>query len=344
MKRVWHKTKWSNLWRNRNRVYYARTAVEGKDTWKSLQTDLISIAQVKLSKALAQMRSTGFKKAAQLTLGDAAAVFLERRRTMGHKGKLLKPRSLDYRAETIDMVRRTWPAFDGEKAALVTEERVNEWANRARARYSATRFNGMLESLRGIFDVAMETGALPSNPARLILRARVQGEKFIPSREQFTEILRRLDSHPRRAAAALAVRGLAFTGLRPNEARNMRPEDVNLQERVLTARVTKNGQPRLIELGDQAVELFRDDLTGLLKAFKKSPKRALRTIARDMGLPDLTPYTFRHLHMTRLLECGVNVEAAASQAGHRDRGVTLLRTYVHPRREAIREQMRKVVI
>ena len=83
-------------------------------------------------------------------------------------------------------------------------------------------------------------------------------------------------------------------------------------------------------------------MAGVLAAFKKSPKKALNTICADMGLPSLTPYTFRHMNMTRLLECGVNIEAAALQAGHRDRGVTLLRKYVHPRSAIIRAQMKKV--
>jgi integrase len=341
------KTQYPNLIKNDSSgIYYARTrAGKGRRIARSLETDLISIARLKLPRVLASIRATaGRLRGGSLTLAECAAVFLERKRVQGHKGRLLKPRSLKYRSETIEMLRRTWPGFDAQRVALVTLADCKAWADRARARYSGTRFNGMVESLRGIFMVALEAGAAEANLALAIPRAKIVSDKFIPDREQFTEILRRLDSRPERKFAGLCVRGLAFTGLRPNEARHVAEADIDLKAMTLLARVTKNGAARTIDLGNQAVELFESDMAGVLKAFKKSPRRALNTICRQMKLPGLTPYTFRHLHMTRLLECGVNIEAVASQAGHRDRGVTLLRRYIHPRRESIRKQMRQVVI
>jgi len=140
------------------------------------------------------------------------------------------------------------------------------------------------------------------------------------------------------------VRALAFTGLRPVEARNLEAGDIDLAGRTLTARVTKNGEPRRIHLIDQAVEIFAEDAVGTLAALKTSPKRALISVSRELGLPRLTPYAFRKLHLTRLIEGGVDILSVADAAGHKDRGRTLLGSYTRARPEHVREQVRKVVV
>lgn len=345
----------SNLWRNAaSGIYYARTTVKGKDTWRSLHTDLKSVARLKLPRMLAALRAASGALRGSVTLGECAAIYMQRKTALGRKGMKLKPRSIAYRSETIAMIRRLWAGFDQRPAGLVTKQDCLHWAARARRSYQATRFNGMVESLRGILGVAVELGALETNPALDVYRARVEvGERFVPSREQFTEILQRLDAVKSRHAAALSVRGYAFTGIRPEEARHIEPHDFDEAARTLRVRVTKNGEPRTIYLIDQALELFAGELPKLLRAFRKSPKKALTTVARELGLDDLcrerklralSPYSFRKLYETRLLECGVDIIAAAADAGHRDQGRTLLKHYVARRPEHVRRQMRKVVV
>jgi site-specific recombinase XerD len=58
--------------------------------------------------------------------------------------------------------------------------------------------------------------------------------------------------------------------------------------------------------------------------------------------PNLTPYTFRHLFLTRLIEAGVDIRLAAEEAGHRDRGKTLHGTYAHVRPDYVRERLKSV--
>lgn len=354
MKR-WKQVK-TNLWRNQESgTYFARTKIKGKDTWRTLETDSRAVADLKLPAKLAKMRASGgaFKGASggNLTLPECAAIYLERKRERGYRRrnqaafKPLKPRSLAYRQETVEGLRRLWPSFDERRAAAVTEQECNQVADRARRRYGATRFNGILQTMRGMLAVAIEAGCLESNPAAGIGTAEVKAaQKTIPTREQFTEILRRLDGPTRRKYARLSVRALAFTGLRPNEARCLKPEDVNLKSGVITARQTKNGKPRVIQLIPQAAELFEEEgVNRVLRALKKCPRKALMTIGRDVGLK-LTPYTFRHLHMTELVESGVDIATAAAIAGHQDRGVTLLRNYLHARPEHVRQQLGRVRI
>lgn len=349
----WKKVR-SNLWRNSDSgTYYARADVVGHAKWKSLETDVFTVALARLPIKLAAIRArAGRLQSGNLTLAECAAIYLTRKEERGYNRKNksifrpLKPRALDYRKETLAAIQRMWEGFDKTQAGAVKESDCHAFADRMRRKYCATRFNGIIQTLRGILAVAVEMGGIPSNPAAEVGFQEVKTkEKFIPSRDQFTEILRRLDFHPRRKFARLSVRGMAFTGLRPNEARHLEPGDINLAERTLKARETKNGKPRTIQLLDQAVELFETDgAEAVCRAFRKSPRRALNTICREMGLPNLTPYTMRHLHMTALVESGIDIGVAADIAGHQDGGVTLLHHYRHARSEHVRQSIKKVYV
>ena len=329
-------------------IYYARITIDRRDIWRSLKTSHLLTARRKIGPVLEHIRAAaGRLRAGNLTLAECAAVYLDRRHT--RKGKVLKPRSLDYRAETVAAVRGTWPGFDGTMAALVTPARCAEWARKARPRYSATRFNGMVESLRGIFKVAIGTGAIDKNPMLDpvidIPRASVRLKQRMPvDRDLFGRILMRLDGHTKRRHAALAIRALAFTGLRPNEARNLAPADYDAQRHTLRARVTKNGLEREIELIPQAVELFESDLAGVLAALKKSPRRALATVCRELKIARLTPYDMRVMFSSRMDEAGVTLAVGAETLGHQDRGQTRLKHYIRHDRGFVRGQMSKVVV
>ena len=46
--KVWNRTSVQNLVRHKSGRYYARVFANGKETWKSLKTDLLEVAKVKL--------------------------------------------------------------------------------------------------------------------------------------------------------------------------------------------------------------------------------------------------------------------------------------------------------
>lgn len=348
----------SNLFKNtQSGRYYARVKVKGKTIWKSLDTDARSVADTLLTKTLAEMRTgNGAKMGPGVTLAECAATYLQNKSERGYRRrnrqgieqssfKPLKARSLDYRKETVAALKKLWDGFDTQNAALVTETRCHAVADAARRKYGPTRFNGIVQSMRGILAVAVECGALKANPAMGVYFAEVKpSNKAIPTREQMSEVLRMLDAHPRRKFSRLSVRFMAFTGLRPNEARHLEASDINLSASTITARATKNGQPRTIQMISQAADLLKEEgVTEILKALKKNPRRTLMTIGGKLGI-NLTPYTMRHLHMTALVESGIDLPTAALISGHQDRGVTLLRHYLHARPEHVRKQLSKVVI
>jgi integrase len=353
------KTIKENLRRNVDSgIYYAVVKIKGKTIWRTLETDLRTLADFRLPGALAKIQaSKGAANSPNVTLGQCAEVYLLRKKERGYrrrnrqgieqaKSKPLKERSMDYRNETVEALKRCWKGFDAQPAALVTEVMCHTIADVIRKEeYSASRFNGMIQSLRGIMDIAVENGAVRSNPAMSVSFVEIKpADKPIPTREQVTEILRLLDSHPRRTHARLSVRVAMFTGLRPNEARHLQKQDIDLVAGTLTARETKNGKPRTIQLIGQAIELFQaEGVDEVIAALKKDPRRTIRTIGDLIGVK-MSPYTMRYLHATALVEAGVDLPTAARILGHQDHGATLARHYFQSRSEHLKAQLKKVII
>jgi integrase len=317
-------------------TYYMRARVGGKIIRRSLKTKVESIAVRLLSRMLKEERDRhGRNKSGKQSVGDAASLYLA---AVAAKPDI-KPRSVDYRRETWEMLKRTWPGLDVAIASDVSREDCEAWAARARQKYSPTRFNGCLETLRGAFAQAVKSGSCIENPASHIPRSKIPLlAPKMPSNKEFEEMLKDFDKNPRRALSGLTVRLLAFTGLRINELKNLQPEDIDLDNKWITARVTKNGEVRKVPIMAAAVEPLKDFLEcGHLP----HPRRSLGTVSKAIGL-ELTPHDLRHLFATRCLESGVDVKTVAEWLGHRDGGALLLKRYAHLRDEHSQKMSRKV--
>lgn len=345
------KTRIPNLRRNdRSGRYYAFTRAGRGEVGKTLGTTVESIAKLRLTGKLAEIRArAGRTTTGAMTLETCAAIYLDKRTT--RRNRALKPRSLDYRVECIKALRRTFPDFAKRGMEKIKVPDCKLWADRltqtAGTRYSGTRFNGMLQALRGLFAVAIEAQVCDTNPALAIPLAEVRPKiRHTPDQDLFGKILMKLDELPSRAYAAKSIRAYAFTGMRSEEARWVTKSDIDIRRRTLIARKTKNGLERTIPLIRQALELFEDDLEAVLAALQKSPRRALRTVCRELKIKKLTPHDLRSLFSQRMDDAGVSLKSGALVLGHQDGGVTRMRNYLHGSTTTaqVRAQMDRVVI
>jgi len=184
--------------------------------------------------------------------------------------------------------------------------------------------------------VALERRACAHDPTAGIARASITIEApRLPSREQFQAMLKALDGHERKHPAAFTVRLLAFTGLRVYEARQLDPNDINLEAGWIYVRITKNGIARYVPVIEEA--------RTVLQQFKDGHRivdcrKALRTASKKT----MTPHDLRHLFATRCIESGVDVRTVAAWLGHKDGGALLLRRYSHLRDEHSKAMAQKV--
>jgi len=222
----------------------------------------------------------------------------------------------------------------------VTRAECNAWAVRAREHYSPTRFNGALQTLRAIFSLIIETGLRADDPSREVQPSIVPLiEPVLPDRAGFASLLMLLDNSPSRKEAANVVRVLAFTGLRSEEARHLWPEDIRFDLGRLRVRKPKgrpDGMVEWVPILPEAEPVLRRLLTENAMLGRKgpvlrinSPKKALATACKELGLPRLTPHKLRHLFAMRAIESGVDVPTVAAWLRHRDKGALLMKRYWH---------------
>ena len=351
----WVKTKFANLWRyTPTGKYYCRAKVAGKACAKSLDTGSLEIAKNKLDTFLMSERGKPSVEIddENLTFANVVDEFVARLKNNPD----VKTGTVEYKQSSIAAIRETWKGIDKIKVTTFTDTAVSTWAEKHRKLYSPTRYNGAVQTLRGIFQVAVDKGLLRENPARGRKRNSTKGIPMasvpitapqLPETDQFAKILTYLDSHPARAHAAKMVRFLAYSGCRIGAARLIMPEHIDFKAGEITIPAIKYDKkpsriPMIKEMRPLCEELIKDyPGTGSLLQIK-NPKCALIRACKSIGIPPLKNHDLRHLFGTRALESGVDIKTCASWLGHVDGGRLLLQRYAHLRNEHSHEMAAKV--
>lgn len=249
---------------------------------------------------------------------------------------VVKPRTRKYHQELIAYTGRKWPEKFHEDVDQISDPDLGVFIGRI-ASLSDSRFNGIVSMLRA---------TVPA--AKKIRRRRVKlKERPLLSQLEFSRLLERLDGRPR-SHAGLVVRFLAHTGLRINEARQVRWEHVREDFFLLPGSVTKNDSTRVIPF----INGVRETLEALRRVAgdralvipQAECKRSLRTACELAGLHCLTHHDFRHLFTTRCIESGVDIPTVARWRGDKDGGAMLVKTYFHLLDEHSRRMAERVRI
>lgn len=327
-------------------LYYARFRSGGKLVWRSLKTDTLSVAKLRLADLRKQeeVRSARGRRTAggKLTLGDVAKIHLEH--IAGQRN--LKPRTRAYQAKVLSRIARSWPDWDRADAGRIQLAELQRWSASFTA--GASVFNHAVGLLRKLFAIVVEAGGRYDNPARGLKRAAIKPTRLtLPSSAQFDAFVRAIESSGSgwsRPCAEL-MRFLAFGGFRKSEAANVRWAHVDFgagRIHVVGNPVTgtKSGLDRFIpiipamrtlleRLRADCPEAEPQDFVMEVRECQKAMDRA----AAQVGMARPTHHTLRHLFATRCIEAGVDIRTVAAWLGHQDNGVLALRIYGHVRDE-----------
>ena len=347
------RTSVQNLVRHKTGRYYARIFAAGKETWKSLKTDLLEVAKVKLREMAGGVEKATKARAAQergrMTMGDCAEIFLKRLRDgygLRGRGNRLRTVTLGtqhYREQTLVALWRSWPELQAMDVRRVAEREIEAWAVKFSSAYSATRYNNTLDTLRALIRVAIDAGARLDNPAEKVGRAEVKSKPLVlPEREQFHTFIETIRKAAGRFSNDCAdlVEFLAFTGARKNEAANVVWADVDFFRDRIHLRITKGGKPRFVPMIPAAKDLL-NRLRGKRKTTSsESPVLAVRECQKAMdsaavkiGISRITHHDLRHLFATQCIESQVDIPTVSRWLGHADGGALAMRTYGHLRDE-----------
>ena len=340
-----------NLLRNsESGTYYVRIKHAGRQVWRSLKTNKVTIAKARKQREIDKIRATRDSlRRDNLTLGECAEAYLAGKREEG-----LKPLSVVYCELSVKMIRANFARFDARLVEDFTPYDCKVLCDRLRANYSARRFNGALWSLRGLLDVALTAKVIEENPAREVKPQKVvMNRQELPSDAKFAELLQHLQSKKVRADALTFARIMALTGHRPESVRRLLPQHVDLARHLIRwPPIKHNTQFNEVPMSPELEEIMRALLADHAAHQAgpevplvpiKNPRKALHAASRAAGIvPPMTSRMFRHFWTTRALEAGIPIPEVAAMRGDKDGGAMLLRTYVHPRLERMREMVGKL--
>jgi integrase len=345
--KVWQPTQYSNLIRYvPSGTFFARLRVGGNLIRKSLKTDVMTVAKLRLADL--EKNERGFvetrKTASQgrMTFGDCLAIFRTQTETSNH----LKPAGKRYRAEAINSILKSWPELESLDVRRISTNDCNTWAAKFSSQYSSSRFNGTIGVLRAILNVAMANDVIFRNPAMGIKRAKVRPKILaLPESQQFERFVIELENGASRDSRNCAnlVRFLSFGGFRKAEASNITWADLDFDKKEILVRGdpetgTKNWGIRRVPMIPEMQALLQrlrterpDELPTDFVMRVRECQKSMDRAAKVVGMTRITHHDLRHLFATRCIESGVDVPTVSRWLGHKDGGALAMKVYGHLR-------------
>ena len=219
--------------------------------------------------------------------------------------------------------------------------------------------------LNGLFKMAYLSDMIDRNPMDKVPRPKPRKDETKPQApkaytpEEVRAILKALEGEPIKWQALISL--LIDTGARRGEALGLQWEDVNFQEKTVLIKrnlcytpdkgiyldVPKNGQSRVVDLGEDTLELLRQlhegQVAGAAFVFTRdnsvepmhptSPTHYFCQFAKRHGIPDFHPHKLRHTFASVAITAGADVASVSEALGHSDTAVTL-RMYTHASEES----------
>lgn len=360
-------------------TYYARCKVNGKPIRVSLETDVFSVAKVRLPDKLKELRKP---KAQVGTFADGRTKY-ETETSNGYtsrKNRLVKlaPLSIAYRLRCLECLRRSlveclfhptmaWKdlsasartealkKLDAMTVSQFTKGHCDAWQARYSNNYAPSVFNNTVNTFRRVLELA----GLPhdDNPAYKIGRMDILEKPIrLPSPEQFDRIIELVATSGAAQAKDCAdlIRFLSFTGARVSEAKKGIWADVNWQENTLELHSVKvrgafnQDITRKIPLNPALKQLLerlqkKENLKPTDRICKVSEcQKSLDRACKLAGCKRITHHDLRHYFVTKCLQAGVDVFTVAKWVGHRDNGKLLLKVYAHLQAEHSQSMAAKV--
>lgn len=341
----WKPTKVQFLLRDENSGrYYARFYRDGKEVWRSLKTDVFEVAKFRLAEELKGFRSVA--RAAQTvetgrgTVEQLAQLYLVK---VKNNPNLKASTRIDY-VNLVKAIFKSWPELKTAKPKDISKSDCEAWAKRYSDRYCGTRYNNAIDTLRKVFDIALEQGVLYRNPAAgLARRTLTRKLPDLPTTAEFAAIVKTVREAGGWCSQQCGdlIEFLAFTGCRIGEACNLRWNDVQVDGIWIHggATGTKNRESRFLPMNGRLEALINDlrDNPRYRRASRDGSyvlavmvcQTAIDAACRRLGIKRFTHHDLRHLFSTRAIESGVDVPTVARWLGHKDGGALLMRTYSH---------------
>src|SRR5262249_43797701 len=159
---------------------------------------------------------------------------------------------------------KNWRGLNETEVLKITQIACKEWASTYVKKASPTNYNNTIALLRHVLAIAIEAGVIYSNPAATLRRTAIRAKEIaLPSIDKFNALLAEMHNAHSRYSPHCAdfAAGLAFTGCRVGEAREIAWRDIDFDVGEIVVRGdaetgTKNWELRRVPLIPDARALF----------------------------------------------------------------------------------------
>lgn len=234
-----------------------------------------------------------------------------------------RPHKRSWRKDVARLRLHILPTFGARELTDITTVELRDWHGQL-SRRSPIEANRSLEVVSSLYSQAMVWGYCEKNPCHGIPRNREHARSRYVTKSELPRLWQAIEQDHDAAAFKL----LLLTGMRKGELLNVRWEEVNFQDRVITLRNTKSGTPHVIPLSRAAMQV----LLSLPKnrwviAGRGGQKRwgldsSWARICRKCGLVDVHIHDLRRTVATLLVGAGLTDRLIASLLNHKLPGVT----------------------
>ena len=329
-------------------MYFCRIRVQGRLIRKSLKTDVLSVAKLRLTDEEKKHRQAAQRQLAiqrgrgQMTFRESLEIYRARLQASPD----IKSKTKDYYEQRVDSLLKTWPGLEKTNLRDLSKQNCLDWA----AKYdgSATAFNNTVLVLRAILDIAIESGVIYENVARHVARRAVRPKELhLPDNLKFAEFVQTMEKAGGRFShdCANLLRFLAFGGFRLGEAKNITWADCDFAREEIIVRGdpdegTKNSEVRRVPMiGEmrQLLERLQNEHPGeppTASVMRVGEcQKAMDAAGKKVGVAHLTHHDLRHLFATRCIESGVDIPTVSRWLGHKDGGALAMKVYGHLRNQ-----------
>ncbi len=245
----------------------------------------------------------------------------------------------------------------------ITQQTIESWIfeGKIQKNWEAKTIKNRLQALKSFGDWLVKNNYLTENPLRKISSPSIP--KKIPqhlTQEQATEVLDWVKNFPfdykfERTRAIAIIATFIYTGIRLQELKNLKLQDVDLKARMLFVNAGKGKKDRFVPLHPRLIEILEQYLADRQRLKKTCPyffaamradarmgeaviKRLVERVRKKSGI-HFYPHLLRHTFAVLMLESGSNLFTLSQMMGHSDIKTTTI--YLSATKSHLQEQIGK---
>lgn len=229
-------------------------------------------------------------------------------------------------------VKRLFSPWFKKKLLSITPAEVLRAQERIYNENGLYMANRSMEIIKVIFNKAMEWGLKQENPCASIKKYKEKSrDRFLNGEElsRFLSVLNELESETSKDYIYISL----LTGARKSNVLSMKWKDVSFEEYIWKIPETKNGDPLILPLSREVIEILqrRKQKATAVWVFESKtsktghlvePKRTWNTLLKKAGIEDLRLHDLRRTLGSWQAKTGASLQVIGKSLGHKSQSST----------------------